>query len=131
MDEQYFYVERSKTEAGVRNVPIAKKILPFFEYWMKKESKCDYLITTREGRHFNDRNYRDSYWKPIIAEIGLLGEHLPLPHDTRHTCVSLLTVAGVQDKVIKKIVGHKGQGVTEMVYTHFELEELIDAIDKI
>ena len=53
------------------------------------------------------------------------------PHDTRHTCVSLLTVAGVSDKVIKKIVGHKGQGVTEIVYTHFEIAELIDAINKI
>ena len=39
--------------------------------------------------------------------------------------------AGVSDKVIKKIVGHKGQGVTEVVYTHFEIEELIDAINKI
>ena len=44
------------------------------------------------------------------------------PHDTRHTCISMLTVAGVSDKVIQKIVGHKGQGVTEVVYTHFEIE---------
>ena len=43
----------------------------------------------------------------------------------------MLTVAGVSDKVIKKIVGHKGQSVTEVVYTHFEIEELIDAINKI
>ena len=43
----------------------------------------------------------------------------------------MLTVAGVDDKVIKKIVGHKGQSVTEVVYTHFEIEELIDAINKI
>ena len=53
------------------------------------------------------------------------------PHDTRHTCISLLTVAGVQDKIIKKIVGHKGQSVTEIVYTHFEIQELIEAINKI
>jgi len=37
----------------------------------------------------------------------------------------------VNDKIIKKIVGHKGQGVTETVYTHFEIEELIEAINKI
>jgi integrase len=53
------------------------------------------------------------------------------PHDTRHTCVSLLTAAGVDDKIIKKIVGHKGQSVTETVYTHFEIQQLIEAIDKI
>jgi len=53
------------------------------------------------------------------------------PHCTRHTCISILIVAGVDDKAIKKIVGHKGQSVTEVVYTHFEIEELIDAINKI
>ena len=53
------------------------------------------------------------------------------PHDTHHTCISRLTVAGVSDKFIKKIVRHKGQGMTEIVYTHFEIEELIDSINKI
>lgn len=53
------------------------------------------------------------------------------PHDTRHTCVSLLTAAGVDERIIKKIVGHKGQGVTQVVYTHLEIEELIDSINKI
>ena len=40
------------------------------------------------------------------------------PHDTRHTCISLLAEAGVDDRMVKKIVGHKGQGVTQQVYTH-------------
>ena len=53
------------------------------------------------------------------------------PHDCRHTCVSLLAEAGVDERMIKKIVGHKVQGVTQQVYTHFEIEALIDAIDKI
>ena len=53
------------------------------------------------------------------------------PHDTRHTCISLLASAGVDERVVKKIVGHKGQGVTQVVYTHFEIAELIDAINKI
>ena len=66
-------------------------------------------------------------WSPLIETLGM--KHRP--HDTRHTCISMLAVAGVSDKVIKKIVGHKGQGVTEVVYTHFEIEELIDAINKI
>ena len=52
-------------------------------------------------------------------------------HDTRHTCVSLLTEAGVDERIIKKIVGHKGQGVTETVYTHLELPIKLEAINKI
>ena len=32
---------------------------------------------------------------------------------------------------IKKIVGHKGQGVTENVYTHIELPTKLEAINLI
>ena len=104
----------------------AAKVYPFFEYWYNLND-CEYLLSTPEGEHFKYRNYYDSYWSPLIETLGM--KHRP--HDTRHTCISMLTVAGVSDKVIKKIVCHKGQGVTEVVYTHFEIEELIDAINKI
>lgn len=127
LEERYFNVVSSKTAAGVRAVPIAEKIYPFFESWYSSNNNCEYLLATPEGEHFRYRNYYDSYWKPLLKAVDM--DHRP--HDTRHTCVSLLTVAGVSDKIIKKIVGHKGQGVTEIVYTHFELSELIDAINKI
>ena len=68
------------------------------------------------------------YWQPLLDELNL-GSHRP--HDTRHTCVSLLTTQGVDERIIKKIVGHKGQGVTETVYTHLELPVKLEAINKI
>ena len=126
LEERYFKIVASKTAAGIRTAPISEKVYPFFEYWYNLND-CEYLLSTPEGEHFKYRNYYDSYWSPLIETLGM--KHRP--HDTRHTCISMLTVAGVSDKVIKKIVGHKGQGVTEVVYTHFEIEELIDAINKI
>lgn len=126
LDERCFKIIAAKTVSGIRTVPIAKKVYPFFEHWYTLNN-CEYLLSTPEGDHFKYRNYYDSYWEPLVEVLGM--NHRP--HDTRHTCISLLTVAGVSDKVIKKIVGHKGQSVTEIVYTHFELDELIDAIDKI
>ncbi len=126
LSERWFDITASKTAAGIRKVPIAEKVFPFFEYWMNKNDS-EYLISTPEGNHFIYRNYYDSYWTPLINQMGL--DHKP--HDTRHTCVSLLTTAGVKDKVIRKIVGHAGQSITESVYTHFEMQELIDAINLI
>mgnify|MGYP000398703495 FL=1 len=126
LEDRYFKIIASKTAAGIRTAPIAEKVYPLFEYWYNLND-CEYLLSTPEGEHFKYRNYYDSYWSPLIETLGM--KHRP--HDTRHTCISMLTVAGVSDKVIKKIVGHKGQGVTEVVYTHFEIEELIDAINKI
>ena len=44
---------------------------------------------------------------------------------------SLLTEKEVDERFIKKIVGHKGQGVTENVYTHIELPTKLEAINLI
>ena len=126
IQERWFDITASKTESGIRKVPIAKKVLPFFEYWYNLND-CKYLLSTPAGLHFDYRNYYDSYWKPLIEQLGLTHR----PHDTRHTCVSLLAEAGVDERLVKKIVGHKGQGVTQQVYTHFEVEALLDAINKI
>ena len=140
MDERWFYVKESKTEAGVRSVPIAKKIVPLFEHWMKKD--CEYLICTPDEQPFVYRNYYDSYWIPLMLQLDM-GKYVvkedkkePVydghrPHDTRHTCISLMTAAKVDERFIQKIVGHKGQNVTQAVYTHLEIQELIDEIDKI
>ena len=126
LEEKWFKVVQAKTEAGIRTVPIADKVLPFFQEWMDMND-CEYLISTPEGKHFTYRNYYDSYWSPMMEQMGM--KHTP--HETRHTCISLLSSEKVDERIIKKIVGHKGQGVTETVYTHFEIEELLDAINKI
>ena len=126
LDERWFYIKEAKTESGIREVPIAEKIVPFFEYWISRD--CEYLLCTPDNKHFEYRNYYDSYWTPLMKSFGL---DKFTPHCTRHTCISLLTEAGVDDRIIKKIVGHKGQGVTETVYTHLELPIKLEAINKI
>ena len=45
--------------------------------------------------------------------------------------ISMLSEAGVQDTTIKKIVGHSGaMSLTEKVYTHLDVQILVDAINK-
>lgn len=36
LSEKWISIKASKTKAGIRKVPIAEKVLPFFEYWMNK-----------------------------------------------------------------------------------------------
>lgn len=43
----------------------------------------------------------------------------------------MLSEAGVQDTTIKKIAGHSGaMTLTERVYTHLDMQVLVDAINK-
>ena len=127
LDEQYFDVIASKTENGLRKVPIADKLLPFYKAWFYG-SACEYLLHTPDQKHFDYRNYYDSYFTPLMEQLGF--DHKP--HDTRHTCISKLTEAHVDQTMIKKIVGHSGaMTLTERVYTHLDIETLVEAINKI
>lgn len=128
LDEQYFDVVKSKTENGLRKVPIADKVLPFYQYWYNSCPECKYLLHTEDGKHFKYRNYYDSYFMPLMEQLGM--NHTP--HCCRHTCVSMLAEAGVDATTIKKIVGHSGaMTVTERIYTHLDIQVLVDAINKI
>ena len=127
LEEQYFDVVASKTENGLRKVPIADKVLPFYKAWYES-SQCEYLLHTPEQKHFDYRNYRDSYFTPLMDQLG----YDQTPHCTRHTCVSMLTEAHVDQTIIKKIVGHSGaMSLTERVYTHLDIETLVEAINQI
>ncbi len=126
IDEHYFNVVESKTDNGIRVIPIADKTYPFFKKWY--DDGFEYLLHTPEGEHFTYRNYYDSYWTPVMELIDAAHK----PHDTRHTCISMLTEKEVSPTLIKKIVGHSGaMTLTERVYTHINVQELLGAINKI
>lgn len=127
LNEQYFDVLSSKTENGIRKVPIADKILPFFKAWYN-DTDSKYLLHTENGEPFKYRNYYDSYFSPLMENLGLE----QTPHCCRHTCISMLAEAKVDQTTIKKIVGHSGaMTLTEKVYTHLGVKELINVINKI
>ncbi len=129
LDEQYFDVTDSKTENGIRKVPIADKVLPFYQGWYNDCSHCEYLIHTLDGRHFSYDNYYLNVFKPLLHRLGISER---TPHCCRHTTISMLAEAHVDQTIIKMIVGHTGaMSLTERVYTHLDIRELIDAINQI
>ena len=128
LDEQYFDVIASKTENGIRKVPIADKVLPFYKAWYDSCPDCEYLLHTEDGKHFQYRNYYDSYFVPLMKQLNR--EYTP--HFCRHTCASMLAEAEISPTIQKMILGHSGaMSLTEKVYTHFDVQELVDAINRI
>lgn len=127
IDEQWFYVRDSKTNAGIRIVPIADKVLPYWKEFIKK-SECKYAIPSVSGKHLTYDNFKVRYWKPIMEELNLTHTI----HETRHTFISKMVTTNINMTMIKKIVGHKSiMNLTEKIYTHIEIKELLDAVNKI
>lgn len=117
----------NKINTSPRRYLIADKVLPYYKAWYES-SDCEYLLHTDDNEKFTYRNYKDSYWTPLIENLGM--EHNP--HDTKHTCISMLAEAHVDPTMIKKIVGHSGAiSLTEKVYTHLDIQSLVEAINKI
>ena len=115
-----FHVRSSKTAAGIRTVPIHDRVLPFFASWVDR-SQCGYLICTPKGTRMIYATYRTGYWCCPSHHI----------HDTRHTFVSRMVETGTDERIIKRIVGHSGTGVTDTVYTHLDLQVLLDAVNRL
>lgn len=123
IEEQYF-IGGSKTEAGIdRTIPICDKILPIVKKWHSNNKK--FLIEHR-GREFKYHTFLKHY-NPLMDELKM--KHTL--HETRHTFISDLDTLNVNKSTIKAIVGHAGDDVTEKVYTHKELTELLEAVNKL
>lgn len=113
-----------KTAAGKnRIIPINKKILPLIE---KRMSSHKYLILNHENQQMSYYNYRERFGK-IMEQLQL--DHLP--HDCRHTFATLMDNVGANKLCIKRIMGHRSTDITDRVYTHKDIEELIAAVDLI
>ncbi len=141
LEEKSFYIEKGKNDNAVRKVPIHDKTFPFFEHWYSKKH-TEYLLTQRNGREFrfatNHNQYTESYWRPLLTEMGILEykndkgeikEHSP--DDTRHTFTTMWLEKRLDEAVRRKIQGHSGKGIGEIVYTHFEFENLRNELNKL
>lgn len=107
--DDYIDIKESKTAAGVRCVPIADKIKELY-----------FNLRSSSLPKYSDMQ-RMSYGLPLKAKHTM--------HDTRHTCATLLANAGIDDRVVKMILGHAGD--ITMRYTHANMEVMREAINKI
>lgn len=114
-----------KTASGKnRVVPIHSKILPLIEKRMENGQKTLFLDENKKPMNYNKYYKR---FEKICTHLGM--KHTP--HDTRHTFVTRAKEAGVNEYILKLIVGHSIEDITEKIYTHRQIEELKTAIELI
>lgn len=54
-----------------KKVPTADKVLPYYKTWYESCPEYEYLLHTEDGKHFEYRNYYDSYFKPLIEQLNI------------------------------------------------------------
>ncbi len=82
----------------------------------------DLLFPTPMGKLWRERNFYRDVWVPAQLAIGLD----PTPHEFRHSYVTHLRAAGIDDADLALVAGHTVETMIS-VYTH-ALERSHDAI---
>ena len=121
-----------KTDAGRnRVVPIHSAIydLVAANYYKAVAMNSEYLFNDKNGQqgtHLTYDKYRGRFEK-INKRFNMSHK----PHDTRHTFISAAKYVDMNEYILKLLVGHEINDVTESVYTHRTIEELAAEIEKI
>jgi len=123
LGNKVIYIRKSKTDAGVRTIPIPDKVLSLFTDNICYEN--EYFIFTKTFNQMSYMSFRYIF-ESILSKVGLQRHTI---HDTRHTFATMLNNADANSTSIIKLIGHSDFSTTENIYTHKDIEELRKAIN--
>jgi integrase len=105
--------DHGEHDAG-RTVPVPATLAWMIEAQVQLNSDdCDLLFTTPTGRMWRERNFYRDLWKPTQEASGLDIR----PHECRHSYVTHLRAAGINDADLAEIAGHRVETMLAR-YTH-------------
>ncbi|MCZ6466970.1 MAG: tyrosine-type recombinase/integrase [Alphaproteobacteria bacterium] len=129
LDGKSFEIVSSKTEAGVRTVPVHPALRDTLAR-LVADSKDGYVLTGLSADKWGDKRGLAKRFGRLKTSLGFgRGQDF---HSIRKTVITQLHHAKVDVLVIKDIVGHERKGMTEGVYYDgATLEDKRAALDKL
>lgn len=128
IDERYF-IAGSKTKAGKdRVIPIHKDIIEDILYFYNDNEKLLYSRYTEFISRY--AKFKNEY-STLMNDLNFTERAMNI-HDTRKTFVSIIDRQCTDINMLKRIVGHTFQDITNQVYikkTPSDFVEFIDSID--
>ncbi len=117
------HIPFSKTEAGVRTVPIIRQLRPLLLQWMAAHPGPwlfpHVAYNGHSGEYMSDRNW-ETRWEKYCAERGWVdasGAPIYGAHHLRHGTATLLYESGVDMYTAQHILGHANVSTTLEIYT--------------
>lgn len=121
--DQYQKLKAPKTRAGRRRIPLGPETVKALQAWLPHApvSELHLVFPTGIGTVESHTNLRNRWWKPLMADAGLVTEdgkpHFSF-HTLRHAAASLWIEMGLQPKRVQKLMGHASLQMTMDLYGH-------------
>lgn len=116
-------VESSDQKNHERTVPVPPSLAALLDRVIEEGGDDDDpLFTTPRGRRWSERNFYRDVWVPAKLASGMD----PTPHEFRHSYITQLRAAGIDDADLAKVAGHRIETMIS-IYTH-PLERSHEAI---
>ena len=143
-DRRCYFVERTKTEAGKRDIPMTDEVFAALKNIVnnRPHMKTEMIIDGYSGFLLIDKNgnpkvalHIENEFRWALHKYKKLHPDRPLPHITphvaRHTFATRMAHSGMDVKALQYLMGHSDAGVTMNVYTHTSYDFAVKQLVKI
>lgn len=120
-----YVIGGEKTKAGRnRIIPIRSEGRKYFAEF-KERAKGELLISGYDGQKVA-ANFRNRDYYPLLERLGVPKK---TPHAARHTFASWAVANNIKPELLQKMLGHADYSTTANIYEHFDIDQLVEAID--
>lgn len=120
------YKFQSKTEKGVRNIPVIPQLAGMLGVLELQRNQCQYIF------NLNGEKLTNGHIRYICSKAAdLAGIRHVTPHMLRHTFASRLFEVGADTKSISEILGHTNVAFTLQTYVTVGEEHLAQQMEKL
>ncbi|MBP5623616.1 MAG: site-specific integrase [Lachnospiraceae bacterium] len=137
------YIEETKTENGVRVIPMNPDVEECFRTIVKNRKapqieplvggKTGFLYYNTQGKIFNAYHWEKIFDRIVEKYNSIYKTPMPkiTPHVCRHTYCSNMAKSGMNPKTLQYLMGHSDISVTLNVYTHVQFDDVKEEVEKV
>ncbi|MFG6378185.1 MAG: site-specific integrase [Lachnospiraceae bacterium] len=135
-------IEKTKTDSGIRYIPMTEEVSECFKRIIEKHSKSsngvaidglqNFLFLSKNGVAWDAVRW-GAYFHDICTKYNDTHEEQlkVTPHVCRHTFCSKMARSGMNPKTLQYIMGHSDISITLNTYTHLGYEDAKKEMERI